>query len=391
MSDGEPLLLLRVCTLPVETLAPFAADRASEALTTMLASEAELDRLSEALAGALHREAGAAPADDSEWARARHMLLRLRRDVHNRRALEPDALVLASSVVAGTAEALADWERARGAVDEARRAPHRIRRRSIAWAAPPRGPATIDSRKVCAFSGSLLGKVERLTHDPPANWGHRDASRFRAAPPPRPFATKTSPNGVFCATALATWCDRARCEGENRLSRLVYLLSVAEARKISACLAATTEVEPAIVPRANPSLRANEGTWTFWKPASPRHPDDDDVLTRIKQNPVAQAFVDEAGELPVSDLLERVGSRCGFASGSPELRAFFDRLVGHGLLIAEIEVPYCSPRPLRELASAIASHAAPPWLGAVEAIEESVDGLATSRGPRTTAPGSART
>jgi hypothetical protein len=382
MSDREPLLILRACTLPFAEVVRLASP-ARDALGDAWTQGAELHALTVALENSLHREAGSPAPGDRERAHERHAVLQLRRDVHNRRNLEPAAIAVAEPALSIELRArLSTWNeaRARACATEALVREGYARDRNRAWTAllaRIRDPLVQEGLRL--VGRSLLDKADVLVGRDPSSWSHRERyAALKTLAYLARFCTKTSPNGVFCATALASWGDHARCRGENRLCGVVYLLSVAESRKVAACLAVGADVEHAIVPRANPTLRVVADSWSFWKPASPREPDDDDILTRMKPHPIAQKFLDEAGRsLAIPELIASVAAQTGYASDSPELRGFFDRLVRHGLLVAEVEVPYRSARPLRDLAKTVrALDANPTWLTAVDELEDRVDRMA---------------
>src|SRR5262249_9569356 len=146
------------------------------------------------------------------------------------------------------------------------------------------------------------------------------------------FVTKTSPNGVFCATTRADLSGTtARVQGENRFDRVDVRLSVAEARKITACLAIDVALENVIVPRPNPTARREHGGWTFWKTASPRHADDTEVRARVGEHPLLALFLEEAtrGVHTVPALIDAVGRRCSPDPGPEALLSFHRKLVAH--------------------------------------------------------------
>lgn len=342
------------------------------------------------LTDALHEAVGEPPGEiDPEAARRRRAVIGLRRDLHNRRPvpaadlaalrgrLSPDLFHAVSDHLARRAELAARFEecarvyradlgRARGAL--------------LALAATP-----VFRLGIRLVSRALLERLVTMAGTPapaqidPAGWRHdeRHAAAKLAAYAAR-FATKTSPNSVFCSTALA-WLggSEARISGANRPARTDVLLSVAEARKISACIGSERAAWPAIVPRANPTLRREEGgTWLFWRPSSPRREDDDEVLSRTREQPVLDLFFEEAGKaLPVPELLATVAGR--YEVEAEELEPFFEQLVDKGILIAEIEPPYDCRRPLAFVAEAMRKAGAEaPWLPEIEAVEREVDSLA---------------
>jgi len=401
---GPQLALLRIAALPVETLAPFAASATLAALAAVSALEAELDaevrQLTDALyaaAGEPPGEAGPAPAQPIRSSpTSRQAIIALRRALHNRRrvsAAELDAVraSLPPELFAAISHHLT--RRAELAPREAdfasayRADLRRARRALLALAGEP-----VFQLGIRLVSRALLERLRAMRGMDPARYRHdeRHAAAKLAAYAAR-FATKTSPNSVFCATALA-WIggDAAVVCGENRPARLDFLLSVAEARKVSACLAADRAVWPAVVPRPNPTLRRdpaearnpdnpndpNDPAWIFWRPATPRRDDDVEVLSRTRAQPVLDLFLAAAGQgLAVPDLLATVAARSGYEVEA--LTPFFAQLVEKGVLLAEIEPPYNTRRPLAWLAEAMRQAGCDaPWLPAVEAVEREVESLA---------------
>jgi hypothetical protein len=150
---------------------------------------------------------------------------------------------------------------------------------------------------------------------------------------------------------------------------------VAEARKVAACLAADPALDGAVVPRPNPTLREDAEGWTFWKPASMRQEEEDEVRSHVKAHPVARAFLEEARNgHSVPALIAAVADRTDI--GADDLAPFYRLLVDRGLLLGEVELPYNTRRPLRALAEAAEkATCAPAWLRTVEEIERGVDGL----------------
>jgi hypothetical protein len=326
--------------------------------------------------------AGEPLGQDPEGARRRLAVVALRRALHNRRrvstaqieaarpALPAELFAAVEGHLAGRAEhaeLLREYERAyQGDLLKSRRA-------LLALAGRP------DFQEgIRLVSRSLLERLRTLTATDPGRWRHdeRHAAAKLAAYAGR-FATKTSPNGVFCATALA-WVggEEARVAGANRPERLDVLLSIAEARKVAACIGAGRAAWPAIVPRPNPTLRREDGVWTFWRPTSPRRESDLEVLSRTPAQPILDLFFQEAekGSLAVPGLLAAVAGRYGI--GVDELAPFFEQLVDKGILIAEIEPPYNARRPLAFVASAMRGAGCDaPWLAEIEAVERETAAL----------------
>jgi hypothetical protein len=330
------------------------------------------------LTDALYAAAGEPPGEDPEAARGRLAVITLRRAIHNRRRVSAAQLEAARPALprelfaavadhlatrAGQADLLARYERAY------QRDLLGSRRALLALAGDP-----TFQEGMRLVSRSLLERLRALVKLDPGRWRHdeRHAAAKLAAYAGR-FATKTSPNAVFCATALA-WIggEEARVEG-GRPARLDVLLSVAEARKVAACAGAERAAWPAIVPRPNPTLRRQDAAWIFWRPTTPRLESDLEVLSRTPAQPVLDLFFEEAakGSLAVPELLAAVAGRYGIEV--EELAPFFEKLVANGILIAEIEPPYNARRPLAFLAEAMRSAGCDaPWLPEIEAVEREV-------------------
>jgi Lantibiotic dehydratase, N terminus len=374
------LALLRIAASPIESLEPLAAPAALARLAPALELEECLDAEVERLTDALYAVAGEPPGDDPDAARRRLAVIAVRRAIHNRRRVPPEQLAAAclpaelSMAVAGHlarrdehASLMTDFERAYA--DDLRRA----RRALLALAGAP-----IFREGVRLVSRSLLARLLSLETADPGRWRHdeRHAGAKLTAYAGR-FATKTSPNSVFCATALA-WIGggEARVSGANLPARLDVLLSVAEARKVAACVGADRAAWPAIVPRPNPTLRRENDAWIFWCPTSPRRESDLEVLSRTPAQPILDLFFEEAGKgtLAVPELLAAVAGRYGI--GVAELTPFFEQLADKGILIAEIEPPYNARRPLACVTEAMRGAGLDaPWLPEIEAVEREVETL----------------
>ncbi|HXI04351.1 MAG TPA: lantibiotic dehydratase, partial [Candidatus Saccharimonadales bacterium] len=229
---------------------------------------------------------------------------------------------------------------------------------------------------------SLLSRLRSLSRQPPQAWGHRERHvAAKAAAYLARFCTKTSPNGVFAATGLAWVGSPGAPGGAPGIDRVDVILNIFEAGKVAASLAADGAIESAFAPRPNPTLREASGTWSYWTPASLRNPTEAETLCRVKDQPVLRAFIEESarGERAPSALVGAVADRCGM--DREELSRFYHALVNRGILIAEVEIPFNTRRPLRFLASAVrAAGCAPPWLERIEAVESGVDALPSLSG-----------
>ncbi|HET9300796.1 MAG TPA: lantibiotic dehydratase [Candidatus Polarisedimenticolaceae bacterium] len=377
--SGSPLLLLRVATLPFQTLERLTGRHSAEALRALDEDDAALGRESTGLTEALHRAAGGPDsAGDAEAVRARLSLLRLRRDVHHRRPVD------ASDLQAGPLkERLEHFALAADRHAALRRAcreaiAQELTEARVALLELARHPLVEEG--VWLASRSLASRVRQLQRKDPARFAHdaRHVVGKLLAYVVR-FCTKTSPNGLFCATALAGFGDtRIHVEGHPTVTRTETILSVAEAKKVAACLAADPALDGAVVPRPNPTLREDAEGWTFWKPASMRHEDEEEVRSHVKAHPVARTFLEEAQNgHNVPSLIAAVAARTEIAG--TDLEPFYRLLVERGLLLGELELPYNTRRPLRALAEvARTSGSAPDWLPTVEEVEDGVDRLASA-------------
>jgi hypothetical protein len=385
MSEA-PLLLLRVAGLPFEALAALEAGAAADGLDDALALEEGLAAEVEDLCDELFREAGeAAPEMDLAAARARLDVIALRRAIHNGRPVPAQRLEKAAGRL--RPELMARLRRHAARREESLQALAAARQRFAEDLVRVRAALLeLANRPRFRMGIRLVGRalLERLdgpdgtngmTRRDPSRWRHdeRHAAAKLAAYAGR-FATKTSPNSVFCATALGSF-GPARVAGENVPARTGVLLNIAEARKVAACLGAGPAVRPAVIPRPNPTLRRSEEGWTYWRPASLRLPEDDEVLSTVQENPVLALFLEEAGrgELAVDPLLAAVAEASGYEK--EELEGFFEQLVERGILIAELEPPYNARRPLLFVAAAARAAGEVPWMAAVEEVERRVERL----------------
>jgi Lantibiotic dehydratase, N terminus len=388
---GARLALLRIAALPFEALAPFAARESLPLLAAARELEARVDaevpRLTEALYAAAGEPPGGPGGEDPATACGRPAVIALRRALHNGRRVTAADLAavrvhLPPPVFAAVEEHLARRAELAGRLAEQAEAYRRdllaARRALLGFA---RRPVVREGLRL--VSRALSERIDALQTMDPARWRHgeRHAAAKLAAYAGR-FATKTSPNSVFCATALAWIGGRdAVVKGANRPARLDVLLSVAEARKVAACLGADRAAWPVIVPRPNPTLRpdqegADGASWLFWRPVTLRRASDDEVLSRTRAQPVLELFLEEAGRgtLTVPALLAAVAGRSGF--DAEDLAPFFEQLVEQGLLIAEIEPPYNARRPLAFVAESMRNAGgSAPWLAEIEAVERAVEEL----------------
>lgn len=378
-----PLPLLRITALPHEDLDPLVSSQATDILDRLAAVRDEVEALAPTLGEALFAAAGPPDPDSgAAQARARLAVVALRRSVFNRRPL-----------------AAADLESARP------RLPPDLAARLETYRRLRRELEDLESRYEQAFTAELTasreaflrvistpffqgavrlvsrGLLERLRSlGDPSAWRHDErlaASRLVAYL--ARTVTKTSPNGLFCATAPAAWArdgHEPEIAGENRFAPLDVLLNVTEARKVASCLGADPGVWPALTPRVNPTLGEDGGDWIFWRPFSIRHEHDENLLRRLERHPVAEIFLELAGtgRLPLPRLLDEAARITG--ATPEELAPFFVRLAEGGLLTGEIEMPYVCRRPLAFVAEKVREAGGEPaWLSEAEAVEAGVDEL----------------
>jgi hypothetical protein len=393
MVDGGALVLLRVNCLPIEALEPLRAEGSVARLGRVFAVEESLDEEARRLGEELFHAAGGRGEDEgADEARRRLAIVALRRAIHNRRPVLASLLAAVRCTLGPELAARVEGHLERRGEVEAELAAYRAgfhgdlaraRGELLAMARQPLFGEGIRlvSKSLYERLGAMAGEAgaPRWRHD----WRHAAAKLTSYA---ARFTTKTSPNSMFCATAIARLAaaGEALVEGENLPARVDYLLSVAEVRKVTACLGVDPAVRGAVVPRPNPTLRQQDGVWQFWRPASPRNPTDDEVRCRAGGQPVLDLILAAAarGTATIDRLLAEVAEESG---AEPEaLAPFLGQLVEAGLLIAEVETPYNDRRPLRFLARSVrAAGCEPPWLAAAEAIEQAVDELpAISSGAR---------
>ena len=377
------LLLLRHATRPFASLAPFCGARAGAAARELLDHEARGAREAARLEEALHEAAGPKIEGGSEQAaRTRLLILAVKRAVHNGRSWREDDLDAASAgLPPAILELLAAHQGTKRAQDAA----------SAAWEeaflaeleAGRRAIVGCVSDPLVSFGielagRSMIAKIRSLAAHDPAAWGHGERHvAAKALAYIARFATKTSPNSVFCATALArAEGGRASIAGPPGIERMDLILSVAESRRVACALAADPAVEAAVIPRPNPTLREEAGALLFWRFASPRNANDDESLSRVKDHPVLRAVLEEsAAGVPLPELRKRVAARCELDEA--DLGPFLRQMIERGALVGEIEIPYNERRPLRFVATrARDAGCDAPWIAPALAIEDDVDRLA---------------
>ena len=375
------LALLRVATRPFESLGALRSAPDDYCVKALIDLDAEIERDTLEISDLLFEAAGR-PSEDAVHARARFAVLRIRRSVHNSKTprasdVEEARVILPASTVSRVEQFIELRERrAKGqqSYDNSYRNSVARGRHALVHAAAD----SLVQHGIYLASRSLLPKTRRLARVDSESFSHEERhTAAKLAAYLSRFASKTSPNGVFCAVALTRiGGGSAIVAGSGEISRVDVLLNLAEVRKVVACLAVDSALQRAIVPRPNPTLRHQDGAWTFWRPASPRNLTDDEVFSRVRDQPVLRAFIEEAGcgVHDVSALVNAVAARIGLPL--EDLRSFYARLVERAILIGEVEIPHSSRRRCRDLAAAARSAGCDaPWVESLESIEDAVDAL----------------
>jgi len=391
---SDPVLIARIATLPFE-----CALESIAALAPLLENTAQLSEQVDAEAAKLEAllYAAAGPREDPSpmleargsavaTATARTELLSLRRAVHHRR--RSVLLEAARDLESRGPEIAAELRRHLDTLHRLDEHTTRLRvahdrelaagaHRLLAMMAEP-----IFEQGIRLVSRTLFEKAKRLEGVSFHRWKHRERhTALKLAAYLARAASKTSPNGVFCATTLARLSDRAACSGENTIAALDVLLAVGESRKITACLAAEPALQDAVIPHANPTLQENEGLWTFWRAATAREDKDEEVKSTVRIHPVASALLESCdGVRNLEQVLEHASARTGVAPA--DLAAFARKLSNVGLLIAEVEIPWSERRPLRRITQVAQEHGIQAdWVDRARDLEASVDRVAATPWP----------
>jgi hypothetical protein len=389
-------LLIRVACASYESLEAFESPGVAPAIDVWDVADAKWAECRTAIEDALFHLAGP-PVDEAEGARKRFSLLALRRDVHSGRTSATARLAaLAGSLELGV-DLVQRWIDTSGARADALQAmaaaigqaEDRARHALVARLSDPL------FHEALRLSGrSLAARAEQLRIRGPSHWR---ASDRQAAVTVLDYvgrmATKTSPNGVFCATALGVWGEVACAEGSARPTRVLARINIAEATKVAAPLLRDPVFDGAPV-ALSPALLREEDSWTWWRAASLEDPNALERRARVRSTPLLElliAHLDSIAEdgsrgVDPVDLIAWTSERAGRNTA-----AWIERLVTAGLLIEQRGIPHLETRPLRWLALAAraASSRVPEWIPGIEELESSVDeiGLASDSAARVRAYG----
>jgi hypothetical protein len=375
-------VVLRVACAPFASLAEFAAPEAMVAERAFARADAAWQDARAALERVLHELAGS-PGEGAEVTRRRFAVLALRRALH--RGIVPDpkrlealacgpnaaglAARVASTGAARTVK-LAKLENALVRADQAAAEALGVRIRDPAFA----------EGLFLAGGDALLAPARRLAARPYEKWRAHDrqvaATTLRYAVR---AATKTSPQGVFCATTLAGWEERLRLSGNAGPARVLGRINVAEARKLTAAheraLASREDSRIGI----NPSLLVRQDAMEFWSANGPgeAHEASLDRHLKLRSSPPLRAVIDwiesHGGDRAIdrASLLSWVAPRAG-----ADASAWLDQLLAFGLLVLRSGIPHDETRPLRRVAHVRGASAA-----AFEDAEVLMDALSEAPDP----------
>jgi len=340
MSGVSGTLLARIACARFDTLEGFAAPEAVVRACAWNRAAARVAQARSELGDRLYALAGA-PARDPARARARFAVLASRRALHNDAGVDTAgiaALPGAGEADVAAAHALAALEtasrRARDALEEALAEAGRTTARALA--ARIADPAFTEG--LWLAGPALHAGALRLQGARPGARSRRVAHTVveyavRAA-------TKTSPQGVFSATAPAAFGPHAALAGDARPARLAVRVNVAEARKLLRVLPAV----PAPDLELDPALVRHDEAFEFWRAETGAAGEETDRLVRVKAGPALDALVAhmEGGPRSRRELEEWAVTLLGEGAA-----VWLDRLVNAGLLRLHGGLPFDEPRPLR--------------------------------------------
>ena len=376
-----PVLLLRVAVLPFQILDVFDSSTTGTEMAKLISCHDMLDEVAKALADDLYRVAGARRDGEMapEFWRARNAVLALRRDVHNRRPLHRKHLESARFMVS---ESLLDsLERFHASVQSAQDLEHHFEVAYVDELSRER-QALLDAshrpefeESVWLASRSLFEALQKLSRRDVTDWRNEETHpALKALAYLIRSATKTSPNALFAATAEASFGQTLAWGGSPNLKRVRTRLNVHEVRKVTSCLALDPALRSMIRPRLNPTLRATPDGWSWWREASLRQEEDEEVFLEAGHNPVLGRIVDPtgSGERTWLDLVNLIANEAGTTGSDAE--RFLETLVDRGVLLAEVEIPSLEPDPIAYFTKEVRGHNVDPeWLAPLDTIEHGLN------------------
>ena len=126
--------------------------------------------------------------------------------------------------------------------------------------------------------------------------------------------------------------------------------------------------------RPNTTLRATLGGWSWWREASLRREEDEEVFLEAGHSDILDRIVDRtrSGECTWPEVVELVVREAGTTASDAE--RFVETLVDRGILLAEVALPSLEPDPVAYFTQAVRDHGLEPdWLASLDAIERGRD------------------
>jgi len=372
----DAALLLRVAVLPYQTLDAFNSHRLSQTLGVTLHARATLEQNTQVLSDRLYGVAG--PREEGDMApevwQARNAVLALRRDVHNQRPCNPEQLERARPMLGVLAGELEGFDASLRRTKELetqfdRMYADELSRERQALLYATRRPEFMES--VWLASRSLFHAMEKLPRRDVTTWRNEEThSALKILAYLIRGATKTSPNALFAATAPASFGSALRARGGGQLAHVRTRLNVSEARKVTACLSADPSLKGMIHPRLNTTLRATQDGWAWWREASLRREEDEEVFLEAEHHAVLDRVIHEtrSEEVTWARLVDVIVSESGASRDDAD--RFLDKLVDRGILLAEVEIPSLEADPVAHLAESVREgDLHPEWLPDLERIK----------------------
>jgi len=348
VTDVSRALIARIACARFDSLEGFAAPAAVEKARAWTRAAAGAEHARRDLADRLYVLAGE-PSSDPARARARFGILRQRRAVH-RGAVDAAAIAAlpgAGKEDAAAAQALARLEtaerRSRDELEEALAEAARTAARTLELlVADP-----VFAEGLWLVGPALHAGALRLT----SGRARHNARSRRVADTVAEYAvraaTKTSPQGVFCATASAAFGACSALEGDARPARLSVRINVAEARKL-------LRFQPVDDSRLelDPALVRGEDAFEFWRAETGAAGEDTDRHVRIKAGPALDALVALLEDAPRGAVERGELAAWAVARMGEGARPWLERIASAGLLRPCGALPFDEPRPLRRAARA---------------------------------------
>jgi hypothetical protein len=330
-----PRFICRVAGLPVGVLEEMRAQETAAGLAGVAELERRLAASKDELTAALYEAVGGL-----EDRRLRRRLLAIRRDVHNGRPLDAEALDAAAAVLPPTLHR--DLEGFRALDQERRERLARLaevyetelaasRRRLQEAAADPdfANGLLLSSRPLHAgLARYRKAKVGRLGAK--ERQLERGLLRYLSR-----MAVKTTPFATFTSIVPGRFTDGGEpgapaFSGDPRVKRSVVRLNKRIYAVLREELLADDEVRPHLPVELNPTLRLEGDRWRFLAAAADNH----EIFRRIPRNPVLDLFAEllAGGPVALGELERRLAARPEVEASPEEVAAYVRRLLEIGLL-----------------------------------------------------------